>query len=756
MKNLKYLFLTLLGALAFVACTEDTREADWSGIQGNGVYFAVDSQTSYLLEENQSSLQIPVERTFTEGDLTVNVQLSDESELFAADSKARFADGKTTGYVEIVFDFKALEVGVAYEMTLSLLDKNQMSGYGLEDLTFSVKYDPWKTVGTALWRDDLLSLLYDGIGFNETEVELQQSLANENLYRLIDVYSPDFVATILGAAPSQVAGACSSHAIVFDVTNPNQVYIMPSSIGFDGGYGVMSVASLAYEAGFDVDEGFYGTMVDNVITFPASSLVMYLPSQGGWYYANPNGMTRIVMPGGVATDPQVAVTYKGYMTDPESNTNAVFDVTMNADAGSFRWAMSNEIQTQDDLNAFVAAIQDGSVNYQEGKEDGEYRGTMDDAGLFYAVFVPYSTDGSIVGKPTVVTFEYTAGGVTPAQFAVEFTVDAQETEVDIALTPNAKNLAYYWDFVDKATYDLIADKYGSIDAYMAAYFDSVAQEYGITVADVLAVYGTKGAVEEMYYEQLKPGTEYVVYAYCYNTETGAARSEISEYVFTTLTPAEFAADYEAWIGTWTVQPTAYESGDAAPSFDITVKMKKSNAMYYVTGWGDGTTLPTFPVTMVYQANEDGTSLVYIPEQITNGQIQVSGEITSVAFLARFFYEPQGAYYCYGGGAVAIVGGLTADGAQMVPYVHEDKDLGEIELSGADYFCLFADGGITAEVSKFAVGPYTLTKKAEEPTTQSVCVEMKTVKMTQEGQTKQMRAQAARALHNAKYNCVMVR
>lgn len=752
MKNLKYLFLTLLSAFAFVACTEDTREADWSGIQGNGVYFAMDSQTSYMLEENQSSLQIPVERTYSEGDLTVNVSLEDESGLFAADSKARFKNGEKVGKVEIVFNFSQIEAGVAYAMTLSILDKNQLSGYGISDLTFTVKYDPWKTVGTALWRDDLLTLVAD-VDCCETEVELQQSLTNKNLYRLVNVYNPEFIAEVFGGAPADYLGNCSDHNIVFDVTNPNKVYIVRSSLGLDVGYGVMEVASLVQENGFN--GAGYASMVNNVIKFPAQSLVMALPSEGKWYYTNANGMTRIVMPGGVATDPQVTATYMGYMTDPDSNTSAIFDVKMNEDAGSFRWAVSNEITSDEQLNAFYAGILDGSVKYEEGTENGEYRYAMDEAGAFVALFVPYSADGTVTGNPALVQFEYTTGGVTPSQFAVEVQAEAGDTYVELNLIPNAKNFAYYWDFAPKSLYDQMVSQAGSIDAYMAAYFEQLASQYGITVADVLEVYASKGAVEEHFIDKLDPATEFVVFAYCVDSATGLSRSPITEYTFSTTTPADLAPAYEAWLGTWTVQPTEMEDGSPAAPFEIEVKLKQSNQMYYVTGWGLGTVLPTIPVTMVYQEDETG-SLVYIPEQLLE-EVNVGGDYPNACFMARFFYEQNQAYYLYGGGVPAILGVLTDAGAYMEPYQVEDEQLGLVEFSGADYFLMYSDGSFGAEIKTFAVGPYTLTRSASTANHSVQPEKIETLKMSQKKSgVNPVGEKAIRSIHNAKYNCVMVR
>lgn len=767
MKNLKYLFLTLLGALAFVACSDDAREADWSGIQGNGTYFGVDAQTSFMLEENQSSVKIPVMRSFTEGALATMVQLTFPEEatygnIFVADQNARFADGEAEGSVEIVFDFDDIEAGVAYEMTLTLLDDTHMTGYGERSYTFSLKYDPWKTVGTALWRDEIIEIFERAGGSAclkgcEVECELQQSLADENLYRLVNPYTAEFFGEIVGAAPAAVAGNVSGGYITFNVADPDHVYVLPSDIGvYIPGLGDFSIASCVFECGFveTVEEGSYGQLVNNVIKFPANSLLVALPDLGSWYYTNPTGLCRIVLPGGVAIEPTVAVEYEGVMIDPDSNASAVFNLEMNADAGVVYFAA---VDAASDLNAALAGMMDGTVECEAIYESGEFTYGIYEPGQYVGIFLPATKDGSVVGTPVGVEFEYSAGGVAPSEFTAEFTLGVGETDLTVAVTPNAKNLDYYWDFLPKENYDAIVAQFGSIEAYMQANFEAIAAQYGISVADLLAAYASRGPIEEVYYEELPSSTEFVAFAYCINVKTGEARSAVTEVPFTTETPAELVADYAAWLGVWNVQPTSMEDGSDAEPFQIEVSLKQSNGLFYVKGWGYGQMLPTYPVTMVWQQYEDGSTIAYIPEQLTNYEIYDGSAYATVAFMGRFYYEAAAAYYCYGGGGIPLVGGITGEGAATLrPYTFEDDKLGNMTFSGADYFLLY-DDGIGAEIDTFTVGPYTLTKAAAEATKMSVSVdEIKTFKMLQKGQTKEMRAERVRALHMAKHNCVMIR
>ena len=771
MKNLKYLFLTLLGALAFVACTEDTREADWSGIQGNGVYFAMDSQTSYMLETNQSSLRIPVERSSAEGDLTVNVALEDESELFAADTKARFVDGETVGYVEIVFDFKSLDAGVAYKLILSLLDKNQMSGYGLEELTFTVKYDPWTYVGKGYYRDGIIGDVFGILTpYAQVECDVYKSDAQENLYRLGNVYNnPEFVGPMFGVDPIMVgADMVREGYITFDVSNPDKVYILDSDIGLNvnSEYGWFTIGSICPENKFD-EYNSYGKLVNNIITFDPEGLYLYLPLyQGGYYFpCNIEAKTRIVMPGGVATDPVVNVEYEGVMIDPDTNATAIFNVEMNEDAASVLFAA---VDSASDLNAALAGMVDGSIETEAIYNNGEFTYLINDPGEYVGIFLPVSADGTIFGSPVGITFEYSTGGVVPSQFAVEFTVEADETFAYIDVTPNTEKYEYYWDFIPKAGYEEVVAAYGSVEAYSLAFFQYVAQQYGVGIADVMASYATKGLVEDQMVEGLAAGTDYVAYAFCVNMNTGEARSAATIYEFKTLDAQTFDAEYEAMLGTWTVTSKSSEVAGTPMTFELTFAHKKSNIYFDVYGWAGNAQVANYPILATYKsADEENDALFYFTEQFTNTQLNTQYGMTQMALLGRY-YDSDTKTYAWVGitGAPCLVGGLnTETTATLNPwtaeYENEDGTTGSVTYSGADIACYILEGdyaGYLLTMSEdFPVGPFTMTKKVETET-QSVSTNLFETEMSsiRVAKLNQVNGKLARRNFLANNNCVMVR
>lgn len=91
------------------------------------------------------------------------------------------------------------------------------------------------------------------------------------------------------AHPYKDYGTYTSEDTYFeiDVSDPSAVVVPEQVLGLDWGYGDFSVRTLAP-----------GTMVDNVITFPANALCVAMANymNGTNYYTNPNGLFRVILP----------------------------------------------------------------------------------------------------------------------------------------------------------------------------------------------------------------------------------------------------------------------------------------------------------------------------------------------------------------------------------------------------------------------------------------------------------------------------
>lgn len=109
----------------------------------------------------------------------------------------------------------------------------------------------------------------------------------------------------------------------------------------------------------------------------------------------------------------------------------------------------------------------------------------------------------------------------------------------IAVTP-ASTSPYYWDVIDKETYDAIIAGEGAEEgiadmcdytnyyiAYMISYYAAIG--WDLTLEDFLYDYA-----DEYTYSSLLPNTEYVVYAISVDPETGDCGADLVTTTFTTI------------------------------------------------------------------------------------------------------------------------------------------------------------------------------------------------------------------------------
>lgn len=153
--------------------------------------------------------------------------------------------------------------------------------------------NPWVSLGMAMYTEDCLTTFFDVP--NETyPVEVREHKDNPGLYRIIHPYA------------AYGADTSSEYFIEIDARDPEGVYIPGYyGTGLDVGYGEVGISSVVYyymdKGGeqFDAlkDNGFCGILADNVITFPAGSLLISMANyqSGGWYGSNINGAFRLDM-----------------------------------------------------------------------------------------------------------------------------------------------------------------------------------------------------------------------------------------------------------------------------------------------------------------------------------------------------------------------------------------------------------------------------------------------------------------------------
>jgi hypothetical protein len=177
--------------------------------------------------------------------------------------------------------------------------------------------NPWKTLGTGYYVDDLVVPLYTKaeLPYGPYEVEVKVNDEMPGVYRLVSLYAPV-------AAYFEEKGG--EKDILVNAEEADCVYITDQPIGLDFGLGDMSIMSeggyYVAKYGMDVVKGaiaggqipaeIFGTLKDGVITFPtlqeessSGAMVSYqlwLNMGGSSYFGGMNEAVKIVLPGAKA------------------------------------------------------------------------------------------------------------------------------------------------------------------------------------------------------------------------------------------------------------------------------------------------------------------------------------------------------------------------------------------------------------------------------------------------------------------------
>lgn len=148
--------------------------------------------------------------------------------------------------------------------------------------------EKWKNIGKAEYSEDVLLSVYpQDVAGHVYKVDIQESVTTPGLYRLVDLYGPAYPEYDHLLADENILTGHDHHYVTVNATNPERVYIEPSPLGLDFGYGEVSFFSegcLSLMIGDDLNdplviEGF-GTLADGKITFLGGALYLYMPDFG--------------------------------------------------------------------------------------------------------------------------------------------------------------------------------------------------------------------------------------------------------------------------------------------------------------------------------------------------------------------------------------------------------------------------------------------------------------------------------------------
>lgn len=147
----------------------------------------------------------------------------------------------------------------------------------------------WKSIGTGAWAEGPLDIFTDITSGEQWAVEIEENEGIPGYYRLIPYCegNPFF-------------DSADDTYLYIHAEDPDKVY----TVGEDDAedfipLGRFPISQLCPEGGWD-DYNVYGTLADNVISFPANSHALYY--NNGFYQSNTDGKFKIYLPGADVKD----------------------------------------------------------------------------------------------------------------------------------------------------------------------------------------------------------------------------------------------------------------------------------------------------------------------------------------------------------------------------------------------------------------------------------------------------------------------
>lgn len=243
---------------------------------------------------------VEVSRVNTEGEATMPVEITDNTDDVFTVEPVVFKDGESKSVMTI--NFPNAEVGKSYHLALKVTDKNFTSPYDQANyLDLTVSRVKWNNVGYVNdeegyiyceYYDDFMTGLYGISGDLTTYIQVQERDDKPGYFRLVDPYRA--YAKAMGSYDEDGA----PHYMYIDATDPKKVYmpsLFDSGMTLDPNYGSLIMWDMAgyYLARNDEASAaqYYGKYENGRITYPKGALLVgeSLDPEGGLYPANNTG-----------------------------------------------------------------------------------------------------------------------------------------------------------------------------------------------------------------------------------------------------------------------------------------------------------------------------------------------------------------------------------------------------------------------------------------------------------------------------------
>lgn len=495
MKILNIMSLAAVAAamISAVSCANEefTRTGE---LNGEAVYFPVDAVTEYTLDEETTSVTVPVRRSVTDDEFTVSI-LADWGEMsetdqsvFTVPSSVTFSAGEEEASLVIAVDNSAVEEGKEYTIGFLINDEANVSQYGNKTLYITLAKETWDLLGTGKFRDDWFTAMWQSAPVVEVDVPIYEHKSQKGLYMLEAPYGWPYLEAFFGGSQEAIESELVTYAaanITIDATDPAQVSISRQSTGItdnDPAYGLYEIATA---------ESVYGTLENGIITFPAGGLKLFCVA--GDMDTNPNGLFRVVLPGYEARDYSVSVEYAGMRVASDNKTaTAVLDFSYGADVTGISYVfVSGDVTSAPE--EYVAGVVDGTAENictVDGFVAGEGSASVEAElapGLYTIVAVPADVSGALSAENAVAVNFYFPGAGGNA---------APECDIAAALYkvteyPDAAGYIEQCPDYSSVVYELKGSEIKSLKMYLntTEVINSI-EGMGMTVQEVVDAYGS--------------------------------------------------------------------------------------------------------------------------------------------------------------------------------------------------------------------------------------------------------------------------
>lgn len=519
MKLNKILFSLMAAfSLLAVSCQEEIAytpgEPDLEGCYG--VYFPTqEAAGDHTMDPSEvPAVQFTVKRLKEDGNITVPVNVTASEEGIFQVSELTFADGQSESNVTVTFD--NAQPGTEYTLKLEINDPQYALKYGANPtfLTYSVIIERYDLMGTALYREDLLTALFsfNGDPNPEWEVEVYTKETNPGYYYLKNVYQP-------GVSPLfDPNGTVTDTYMIIDATNPQRVILPFQYLGCNLGYGECAAGSYAPEGGFNVDPSaaLYGTLINGVITFPNDGLLFGMSEYKdfGFYLGNGSGMFRVILPGAVLVD--YTIEMSSQITE---NGVMPLEFTFGADIETIKYAAYAGQLSKEELAEKVTEVAASTTAATVSKPAADGEGNVPAAvvnlsfektGEYTIVAVGYDKDNTAQNSASLVIEYVAAGDEVPV--VISAGLGSADKYVPLGKSPETAVEFYIYgsDIKDLkiglfTTASLMADQQGCIGSVLAS------QSAPAEILDEV----NNGVYVDVF-EGLTPGTEYYLIVYAAN------------------------------------------------------------------------------------------------------------------------------------------------------------------------------------------------------------------------------------------------